>query len=61
MAIFANQSYWGNDLKGYDWVQKQKQMQNYQMINANQIGNFGFGDLADVLNKQITMMEPSPA
>lgn len=31
------------------------------MVSANQASKFGFSDIADVLNKQITMMEPSPA
>lgn len=61
-AIFANQALWGNDVRGREWVEKQKQMQDYQMVHSQQVGNNGlFQDLKDILSKQITMIEPSPA
>ncbi len=61
-ALFANQSVWGNNLDGFDWVKEQLARQDYQIIKVEEkSGNFNMNNLGDFLNKQITFLEPSPA
>lgn len=33
-ALFANESVWGNNLNGFDWVKEQLVRQDYQIIKA---------------------------
>ena len=63
MALVGNQSLWGNNLSGLDWVQDQMKRQAYEIVGSDKTGSLGLGsgDFNDILQKQITFLEPSPA
>jgi hypothetical protein len=35
MALFQNQSLWGNNLDGLDWVREQSKRQSYEIVKSN--------------------------
>lgn len=60
MALMGNQSLWGNNLSGMDWIQEQIKRQSFNIVSTEQ-GCIRMSDIKNILEEQITFLEPSPA
>jgi len=51
----GSQQAWGNNLQGAQWINQQMNNHQFNMINPSDI------NIGDIIEKQIILVEPSPA
>ena len=58
-SLLQNQSQWGNNLNGNDWIKDQLQRQAFKLFDTQKVGSQI--DVADLQNEQVVFLERSPA